>query len=125
MIMPSGSIHHKATQSMKGEFAAGDCGVGLNLWCVVPANAGTHNHQVFGYRWPYQIALLRRMGPRFRGDDSNKLSKSKHKLRYLITVNSRLQRIDNGQLQMCQAGSPPRIERNTICALPMMFSSGT
>src|SRR5439155_4365720 len=37
---------------------------------VVPAQAGTHNHQGFGYRWPCHIALLRRMGPRLRGDDS-------------------------------------------------------
>jgi hypothetical protein len=28
-----------------------------------------HNHQGFGYRWPCHIALLRRMGPRLRGDD--------------------------------------------------------
>jgi hypothetical protein len=37
---------------------------------VVPAQVGTHNHQAFGYRWPCHIALLRRVGPRRRGDDS-------------------------------------------------------
>src|SRR5215470_1657033 len=37
---------------------------------VVPAQAGTHNHQSFDHRWPCHIALLRRMGPRLRGDDS-------------------------------------------------------
>ena len=44
--------------------------VGANLAAVVPAQAGTHNHQGFGYRWPCHTALLRRMGPRLRGDDS-------------------------------------------------------
>ena len=76
MIKPCGSIHHKATQSMKDEFAAGDRRVGLNL-SAVPAKAGTHNHQGFGYRRPYHIALLRRMGPRVRGDDSNKRNRYK------------------------------------------------
>src|SRR5215467_16133011 len=46
---------------------------GTNLAAVVPAQAGTHNHQGFGYRWPCHIALLRRMGPRLRGDDSGEL----------------------------------------------------
>src|SRR5215813_8818869 len=36
---------------------------GTNLAAVVPAQAGTHNHQGFGCRWPCHIALLRRMGP--------------------------------------------------------------
>ena len=44
--------------------------LGANLAAVVPAQAGTHNHQGFDYRWPCHIALLRRMGPRLRGDDS-------------------------------------------------------
>src|SRR5262245_37075718 len=44
--------------------------LGTNLAAVVPAQAGTHNHQGFGYRWSCNIALLRRMGPRLRGDDS-------------------------------------------------------
>jgi tripartite-type tricarboxylate transporter receptor subunit TctC len=43
---------------------------GTNPAGVVPAQAGTHNHQGFGYRWLCPIALLRSMGPRFRGDDS-------------------------------------------------------
>src|SRR5262245_51047254 len=43
---------------------------GTDLAAVVPAQAGTHNHQGFGYRWRCHIALLRRMGPRLRGDDS-------------------------------------------------------
>jgi hypothetical protein len=37
---------------------------------VVPAKAGTHNHQGFGYRWRCHIPLLRSMGPRLRGDDN-------------------------------------------------------
>ena len=41
-----------------------------NPAAVVPAQAGTHNHQGFGYRWPSHIASLRRMGPRLRGDDN-------------------------------------------------------
>src|SRR5262245_12621973 len=44
--------------------------LGTNLAAVVPAKAGTHNHQGFDYRWPCHTALLRRMGPRLRGDDS-------------------------------------------------------
>src|SRR5712671_2397577 len=44
--------------------------LGTNPAAVVPAQAGTHNHQDFDYRWPCHIALLRRMGPRLRGDDS-------------------------------------------------------
>src|SRR5262249_57817187 len=44
---------------------------------------------------------------------------------YLMIVNSRLQRIDHGQFQICQAGLPSPIERKMICALPMMFSNGT
>ena len=44
--------------------------VGTNLAAVVPAQAGTYTHQGVGYRWPCHIALLRRMGPRLRGDDS-------------------------------------------------------
>ena len=44
---------------------------------------------------------------------------------YLITVNSRLQRIDHDQSQICQARLPSLIERKMICALPMMFSKGT
>ena len=43
---------------------------GTNLSAVVPAQAGIHNHQGFGYRRPCHTALLRRMGPRLRGDDS-------------------------------------------------------
>src|SRR2546423_5784235 len=39
-------------------------------FCVVPAKAGTHNHQDFGCRWLCHTLLLRRMGPLFRGDDS-------------------------------------------------------
>ena len=35
---------------------------------VVPAKVGTH--QGFGYRKLCHMALLRRMGPRLRGDDS-------------------------------------------------------
>src|SRR5262249_49280680 len=35
-----------------------------------PREGGTHNHQGFGYRWLDHMALLRRMGPRLRGDDS-------------------------------------------------------
>jgi hypothetical protein len=34
-----------------------------NLSAVVPAKAGTHNHQVFCYRRLCHIASLRRMGP--------------------------------------------------------------
>jgi hypothetical protein len=37
---------------------------------VVPAQVGTHNHQGFGHRWPSEIALLRGMGRRLRGDDN-------------------------------------------------------
>src|SRR3954468_16241487 len=44
--------------------------LGTKLAAVVPAKAGTHNHQGFGYHWPCHIALLRRMGPRLCGDDS-------------------------------------------------------
>ena len=44
--------------------------VGTNPAVVVPAQAGTHNHHGFDYRRPCHIALLRRMGPRLRGDDS-------------------------------------------------------
>src|SRR5262245_54912968 len=44
--------------------------LGTSLAAVVPAQAGTHNHQGFDYRWPCHIALPRRMGPRLRGDDS-------------------------------------------------------
>src|SRR5262245_14395730 len=43
--------------------------LGTNQAAVVPAQAGTHNHQGLGYRRPCHIALLRRMGPRLRGDD--------------------------------------------------------
>jgi len=41
----------------------------MNPAAVVPAQAGTHNHHRLGYRWPCHIAVLRRMGPRLRGDD--------------------------------------------------------
>src|SRR5262245_13385085 len=50
--------------------------LGTNLAAVVPAHPrlrgdrGTQNHQGFGHRWPRHMALLRRMGPRLRGDDS-------------------------------------------------------
>ena len=44
---------------------------------------------------------------------------------HLTIVNSRLQRTDHGQLQMCQAGSPSPIEKKMICALPTRFSNGT
>src|SRR5215813_11627912 len=44
--------------------------LGTNLAALVPANAGTHNHRDFGNRPPCHIALLRRMGPRLRGDDN-------------------------------------------------------
>jgi hypothetical protein len=47
--------------------------LGTKPTAVVPAQAGTHNHQDFGYRWPCHITLLRRMGPRLRGDDSGEL----------------------------------------------------
>ncbi len=43
--------------------------LGTNQAAVVPAQAGTHSHRRFGYRWPCHVALLRRMGPRRRGDD--------------------------------------------------------
>ena len=43
---------------------------GVNQAAVVPAKAGTQIHQGFGYRWLRHMALLRRMGPRLRGDDS-------------------------------------------------------
>src|SRR5262249_36692596 len=46
------------------------------LSAVVPAKAGTHSHRAFEPYELRQIARTRRMGPRFRGDDSNKLSKS-------------------------------------------------
>ncbi len=32
--------------------------------------SGTHDHQGFGYHWPATSPLLRRTGPRLRGDDS-------------------------------------------------------
>src|SRR5262249_16062904 len=44
---------------------------------------------------------------------------------HLTIVNSRLQRTDHGQLQMCQAGSPSPMEKKMICALPTRFSNGT
>src|SRR5258705_12358259 len=44
--------------------------LGTNPAAVVPAQAGTHNPQSFGYRWPCHIALLRCMGPCLLGDDS-------------------------------------------------------
>jgi hypothetical protein len=44
---------------------------------------------------------------------------------YLTVVNSRRQRTDHGQFQMCQAGSPSLIEKKMICASPMRFSNGT
>jgi hypothetical protein len=44
--------------------------LGTNQAVVVPAQAGTHNHQDFGYRQLCHIASLRRMGPRLRGDDN-------------------------------------------------------
>src|SRR5439155_2237836 len=44
--------------------------LGTTPAAVVPAQAGTHNHQSFGHRWSCHIALLRRMGLRLRGDDS-------------------------------------------------------
>jgi hypothetical protein len=37
---------------------------------VVPAQAGTHSHGDLDRRWPYQIVMLRRMGPRLRGHDN-------------------------------------------------------
>src|SRR5262245_29045925 len=50
--------------------SCGSSVLGTDLSAVVPAQAGTHSHQGFRYRWPCHIALLRRMGPRLRGDDS-------------------------------------------------------
>ena len=44
--------------------------IATNPAAVVPAQAGTHNHQGFCHRWLCHIALLWRMGPRLRGDDS-------------------------------------------------------
>jgi len=44
--------------------------LGTSPAAVVPAQAGTHNHQGFCHRWSCHIALLQRMGPRLRGDDS-------------------------------------------------------
>jgi hypothetical protein len=41
------------------------------------------------------------------------------------TVNSRLQRTERGQFQMCQAGSPSPIEKKITWALPTRFSNGT
>src|SRR5260370_9160131 len=44
---------------------------------------------------------------------------------HLTIANSRLQRTDRGQFQMCQAGSPSLIEKKIIWALPIRFSNGT
>src|SRR5438128_2749090 len=45
--------------------------LGMGSAAVVPAQAGTHNHQsILGYHWPCHIALLGHMGPRLREDDS-------------------------------------------------------
>src|SRR5882672_3039744 len=41
--------------------------LGTNSAAVVPAQAGTHNHQAFGYRRDCHIALLRRMVPACAG----------------------------------------------------------
>src|SRR5207253_1154491 len=48
--------------------------LGTNPAAVVPAQAGTHNHQGFGCRWPCHIAFAAAYGSpparRLRGDDS-------------------------------------------------------
>src|SRR5262245_59591140 len=44
--------------------------LGTNPAAVVLAQAGTHNHQGFDYCWRCHVALLRRMGPCLRGDNS-------------------------------------------------------
>src|SRR5262245_24468732 len=59
--------------------------LGTNLSAVVPAQAGTHNHQGFGYRRPSHIALLQRMGPRLRGDD-----RGESLLHFFVRGNERL-----------------------------------
>src|SRR5271167_830060 len=56
-----------------GEMAVDMGASGFDTPCVVPANAGTHNHRCPLLRRqlpPYQNAQPRRMGPRFRGDDA-------------------------------------------------------
>src|SRR6266571_4242155 len=65
------SVHSRASPPSRGQARDPACSsvLGTTPAAVVPAQAGTHNHQSFGHRWSCHIALLRRMGPRLRGDD--------------------------------------------------------
>jgi hypothetical protein len=60
------------SSSRKRESSTCSSVLGTNPADVVPAQAETHNHQGFGYRWLCHIALLRRMGPRLREDDAER-----------------------------------------------------
>jgi hypothetical protein len=61
----------------------------MKFSALVPAQAGTHNHQGFGYRWRCHIAWLRRMGPACAGTTTESIVQITERVCTQTTIRNR------------------------------------